>query len=122
MQTMLTMNRKLRRDLGLLAGFVDLYCRRRHKDAPKVRMRLPGYDLKSASGREPNLCPECRRLLGHAVVKRARCPLDPKPECRHCPTHCYRPRYRAGMREVMRYSGWRLVLSGRLDYLRHLLF
>jgi len=41
--------------------------------------------------------------------------------CKHCPEHCYAPRYRAQIREVMRYSGPRLVLRGRLDYLWHLL-
>ena len=55
-------------------------------------------------------------------MKRSRCPLDPKPACKHCPVHCYHPTYRQNIREVMRYSGRRLVLSGRLDMLYHLLF
>jgi hypothetical protein len=48
--------------------------------------------------------------------------MDPKPACKHCPQHCYAPRYRDEIREVMRYSGRKLVMSGRVDYLVHLLF
>ena len=63
------------------------------------------------------LCPACRKLLAHAFVQRSHCPLDPKPACKKCPTHCYAPKYRAQIREVMKYSGRRLGLRGRLDYL-----
>jgi hypothetical protein len=48
--------------------------------------------------------------------------MDPKPMCKHCPSHCYRPSYRARIREVMKFSGRKMVLSGRLDFLLHLLF
>jgi hypothetical protein len=48
--------------------------------------------------------------------------MDPKPACKHCPSHCYHPDYRKRIREVMRYSGRNMVLGGRLDYLYHLLF
>jgi hypothetical protein len=34
----------------------------------------------------------------------------------------YHPQYWQRIREVMKYSGRKLVLSGRLDYLYHLLF
>jgi hypothetical protein len=38
-------------------------------------------------------------------MMRVYCPLEPKPKCRRCPEHCYRPRFKEGMEEVMRYSG-----------------
>jgi len=68
------------------------------------------------------LCPECTRLLAHAWTKRSTCPLHPKPACKHCPTHCYHPTYRKQISRVMRESGKRLVLHGRLDYIFKLLF
>ncbi|NLX20763.1 MAG: hypothetical protein GXY55_03705 [Phycisphaerae bacterium] len=48
--------------------------------------------------------------------------MNPKPMCKHCPKHCYHPRYRQAMREIMRYSGRGMVLSGQFDYLFHLFF
>jgi len=114
--------RKLQRDLKVLVSFVTLYCRGLHRDAEKLPFALDRYPLPPGNTRPPRLCAECRKLLAHAIVKRTHCPLDPKPACKKCPVHCYSPAYRAKMREVMRYSGRKLVLSGRLDYLWHLLF
>lgn len=114
--------RKLRKDLRLLATFVRVCCEGQHRDVPKEPFALRGYDATVLGRRPPVLCAGCRKLLAHAFVKRTACPLDPKPMCKHCPQHCYAPAYRARMRAVMRYSGRRLVLSGRLHYLLHLLF
>jgi len=83
---------------------------------------LKDHDVEALTGRPVALCDECTRLILHAFVKRTHCPLSPKPACRHCPDHCYHPTYRRAIQEVMRYSGRKLVLSGRLDYLFHLLF
>jgi len=115
-------DKKLRRDLKTLVKFIQVYCRHRHGDADKSAAKVKGYDLKSIAGKEPVLCSDCAKLLAHALVKRSRCPLDPKPACAQCPEHCYHPTYRAQIREVMKFSGRKLVLSGRLDYLYHLLF
>lgn len=115
-------DRELKRDLKTLALFIDLYCRYRHRGSERREVELKTHDVPSIVGRDVVLCPECRKLLAHAFVKRSTCPMDPKPMCKHCPEHCYHPRYRAAIREVMRYSGRRLVMSGRLDYLFHLLF
>ena len=114
--------RKLRRDLRTLVKFVEVYCRNLHEHAPKADARLKVPDLDALSDRAMDLCPACSKLLAHAFVKRVRCPLDPKPTCKHCPSHCYQPRYREAMRSVMKYSGRRLVLCGRFDYLWHLFF
>ena len=45
-----------------------------------------------------------------------------KPACRNCPQHCYHPHWRKRIKEVMRFSGAKLLLTGRLDYLFHILF
>jgi hypothetical protein len=113
---------KLRRDLKVLISFITLYCRGLHRDAGKAPFELARYPVPWGKTDPPQLCAECRKLLAHAIVKRTHCPLDPKPACKKCPVQCYSPAYRAKMREVMRYSGRKLVLTGRLDYLWHLLF
>jgi hypothetical protein len=109
------------RDLRTLARFVTLYCRRRHRDREKRPVHLRTIDVAGVWGRPVPLCTACGKLLAHAFTKRAACPLDPKPTCKRCSQHCYAPAYRAQIQEVMRFAGPRLVLSGRLDYLLHLL-
>lgn len=116
------MDKELKRDLATLARFVEVFCTHRHPDAPKTPALLKGHDVEAIAGRPVPLCRDCTRLLTHAFVKRSTCPLDPKPACKQCPEHCYHPDYRQRIREVMKYSGRKLVLSGRLDYLYHLLF
>jgi len=108
-------------DMKTLARFVDVYCRAHHADAVQSPVRLKGFDLDAIAGKPLALCPQCSKLLSHAFVKRSVCPMDPKPACKHCPNHCYHPTYRRQIREVMKDSGRRLVLHGRLDYLLHLL-
>jgi len=112
----------LRRDLKTLARFIELYCDQNHKDAARQAVSLRTHDVQAIAGRSISLCAGCRNLLTHAFVKRSNCPMTPKPACKHCPTHCYHPRYRAAIKEVMRFSGRRMVLGGRLGYLIHLLF
>ncbi|HEY8665721.1 MAG TPA: nitrous oxide-stimulated promoter family protein [Tepidisphaeraceae bacterium] len=116
------MEKELRKDLRTLGLFIDLYCKYRHADAERLPVVLKTHDVKEITGRNVCLCPGCQKLLTHAFVKRSTCPMDPKPQCKHCPVHCYHPTYRAQIREVMKYSGKKMLLSGRLDYLFHLLF
>ena len=89
-----------RRDAETLASFIAVYCAGRHGGA--------------AGG---GLCAECAALLAYARERLARCPMNPKPKCKDCPVHCYRPDMRARIREVMRYAGMRAVLRGRIDWL-----
>jgi hypothetical protein len=113
---------ELYQDLKTLALFIQIYCRYKHKDAEKAVAALKTHNVSLIAGRDLLLCPECQQLLAHAFTKRSHCPMHPKPACKHCPSHCYHPSYRAQIREVMKYSGRKLLLSGRLDYLFHLLF
>jgi len=78
--------------------------------------------MEALAGREVCLCPACARLLAHAMTKRTHCPMDPKPACKHCSKHCYNPVYREQIQRIMKYSGRKLLLSGRLDYLVRMLF
>jgi hypothetical protein len=72
--------------------------------------------------RETFLCSECAEVARHAMEKRRNCPLEPKPSCKKCPVHCYGRDCRAKIREIMAFSGRRMILRGRVDYLRHYFF
>ncbi len=84
--------------LRMLQRFIAVYCRKNH--AP------PG-----------ELCAECGDLLAYARGRLEKCPLDPKPKCKHCEVHCYQPEYRDKIRKVMKFSGMHFVRRGRLDWL-----
>lgn len=91
-------------DVTVLRDFVGLYCRRKH--------RPPGGGP----------CADCQSLLDYAVERRRRCPLDPKPACRKCVSHCYREPYKTMIREVMRFSGPHRTVRRYVDRLRRLFF
>lgn len=92
-----TQQKKIGRDTALVEKFITVYCRKHHGDT--------------------GLCEECRDLLEYARERRERCPYDPKPACKDCRTHCYRPAYRERMKAVMRFSGMYFAKRGRLDWL-----
>lgn len=85
------------RDFTVLQCFVEVYCRKYH-----------GQNV---------LCEDCRDLLEYARRRLEKCPYDPKPKCKNCNTHCYKPEYRDKIKAVMRFSGMHFVKRGRLDWL-----
>lgn len=71
---------------------VTLYCRARHA--------TPG----------DRLCPQCTGFLAYVAARLERCPYGPdKPTCANCPVHCYKRAQREYAREIMRYSGPRML-------------
>ena len=109
------------KDMKVLAQFTAVYCRVHHSGP---RAPLAARDVlrgKVDLSRYP-LCESCREFLDYAIERRLRCPLDPKPTCKHCPIHCYRPGHREQVREIMRFSGKYLMKRGRLDLLWHYFF
>ncbi|HEY90705.1 MAG TPA: nitrous oxide-stimulated promoter family protein [Dehalococcoidia bacterium] len=116
-------NSKKTKDARILVDFVGVFCRENHQYESKSL--FPGEDeaMRQVAGDRPLLlCPDCRKLLYHGVVKLLQCPYDPKPMCKKCETHCYASGYREKMREVMRFSGLYMVKHGRLDMLFHYFF
>lgn len=94
---------KNQKDQHILEEFVHIHCVRQHTTS------------------EGELCADCQDLLSYAIQRLQQCPLDPKPACKYCEIHCYKPVHREKIREVMRYSGKRLILHGRLDLFWHYL-
>jgi hypothetical protein len=105
-------------DLKILARFIELFCHAKHNSTVTDAVPVPEI-LQSKGKRRLVLCQDCAGLLEHGMRKRAFCPLNPKPACKNCRIHCYTPEYRQKIREIMAYSGKKMVLRGRLDYLWH---
>jgi hypothetical protein len=108
-------------DLKVLASFIQLYCHARHDRKVVGEESMPEF-LHSRHTDRNRLCADCASLLDHGIKKRALCPLHPKPSCKSCHIHCYTPEYRQKIREIMAYSGKRMIMRGRLDYLFHYWF
>jgi len=109
------------KDLRLLARFIACWCQVHHSPAGRKPIDAAAALAPLALG-DACLCTECRELLSYAVTRRRACPLDPKPTCKDCPIHCYKPERRAEIRKIMRFSGRHLILRGRLDLLWHYFF
>lgn len=91
----------IERERATLEAMVRLYCRGVHGTAG-----------------EP--CPGCRDLIAYAERRLQKCPFhDEKPPCADCPIHCYQPKLREQVREVMRYAGPRMMLHHPFFALRH---
>ncbi len=114
---------KKARDIKVLAGFISIFCREKHRAAEKDVFDVRDERLRRVLQKENlALCADCRKLLHHGIAKLMLCPYDPKPMCKKCETHCYAPGYRERVREVMRFSGAYLIKHGRLDLLIHYKF
>ena len=82
---------KRRREKETVALMIGIYCRKKH-------------------GTKKGLCPRCRELLDYAAARSDRCPfMETKTFCSNCKVHCYRPDMRARIKEVMRFSGPRMI-------------
>ena len=114
---MKTMTKLQKKDIKLIGKFVEVYCDGKHGGAERAPLTLP-EELG-----ERSLCPECTAFLQYAITRRQKCPLEAeKPTCKHCRTHCYAKQQLAKVKEIMAYSGKKLMLRGRLDYIWHYFF
>jgi len=72
-------------------------------------------------GQEDSLCEDCKRLEDYAHHRLERCKFgERKPACEKCTVHCYKPEYREKIREVMRFSGQRMLFFHPVDAVKHL--
>ncbi len=93
---------RIEREKHVIAKMVGIYCH--HKEGNET------------------LCDECSELLEYARHRLSRCPHgNAKPTCRKCTIHCYKPEMREKMRQIMRYSGPRMLIYSPLTALIHLI-
>lgn len=91
----------------------------REKRTVELMIRL--YCRKKEGNFE--LCKECAALIDYSHRRLAACGYgDGKASCNHCPKHCYKPEMRNRIREVMRFSGSRMLFYSPIEVLRHLFF
>lgn len=90
----------------------------REKQVVEIMIRLYCRHHHSAQ----SLCPDCASLLPYAHKRLDRCKFGQnKGTCRKCPVHCYSPMMAARIRDVMRWSGPRMLLHHPFIAIQHLL-
>ncbi|MGH9760446.1 MAG: nitrous oxide-stimulated promoter family protein [Blastocatellia bacterium] len=58
----------------------------------------------------PRLCGSCQELLDYAFLRLSKCPFgETKPTCVKCVVHCYKAVMRERVKEMMRYSGPKMI-------------
>ena len=93
---------KREREKRMVSQMIELHCRKRHGSRPG------------------ELCPACAELADYARQRSDRCPfMEAKTFCSNCQVHCYRPEMREKIREVMRFSGPRMIFRHPVAAVRH---
>lgn len=81
-----------------------------------------GIACRDRHGSSGALCADCAALLDYATRRLGACPYGPaKPTCSNCRIHCYAPREREQVRDLMRYAGPRMLRTHPILALRHVL-
>ena len=94
---------KREREKQMVSQMIALYCRKKH-------------------GGRKQLCPECAELDAYAQLRSEKCPfMETKTFCSNCKVHCYKPEMRERIREVMRFSGPRMLFHHPVAAIRHVI-
>ena len=89
------------REQQTIRAMLTIWCRDRH-------------------GTHGELCAQCQDLIAYTNKRLAGCPYGAeKPTCTNCQIHCYGPREREHVREVMRYAGPRMLWRHPLLAIMH---
>ncbi len=76
---------------------------------------------RAQHGSKNDLCPACQKLVIYAEHRLIHCPFqNKKPTCGNCTVHCYKKDMRHHAREVMRYSGPRMIWHHPIMALAHI--
>ena len=80
------------------------------------------FYCKKKHGGKHTLCVACSDLDTYAKQRSDKCPyMETKTFCSNCKVHCYKLAMREKIREVMRFSGPRMLLSHPVIAIRHAL-
>ena len=81
------------------------------KDVETIRIMTEIYCHAHHNTKE-GLCPECEEFYLYSVKRLACCPFgEKKPVCAKCKIHCYGKGYKERAKEIMAFSGPKLLLK-----------
>lgn len=77
---------------------------------------------KDKHGTSHALCSSCAELNNYAQRKLTKCIFgEDKPTCQNCKAHCYSSEMRERIKEIMKYSGPRMLLHNPILATKHLI-
>lgn len=93
----------------LIPVMIGMYCKGNHKEERK-KLNLKGNDV----------CPDCKLLTEYALFRLEKCPFKVnKKFCSFCKIHCYKEDMKVKIKDVMRYSGPRMLFSHPIFAISH---
>lgn len=93
------------KEIRVVYGMIALYCHKNHH-----------------KNHNDDLCGDCEKLYEYAKIRTENCPfMRTKTFCNQCAVHCYAPAMRVRIKEVMRYSGPRMMLYHPLLCMWHVI-
>ena len=96
-----TTQQKREQEKLLVSQMIRYYCRKKHHT-------------------KQGLCDQCAQLDTYARNRSEHCPfMENKTFCSNCKVHCYKPEMREKIRQVMRFSGPRMLLRHPVMVIRH---
>ena len=91
------------------------------KDVETIRIMTEIYCHAHHNTKE-GLCPECEEFYLYSVKRLACCPFgEKKPVCAKCKIHCYGKGYKERAKEIMAFSGPKLLLKHPILSMRHVM-
>lgn len=83
---------------------------RRKRELKTIRIMVQLYCQHHHDSKNGIICEECMSLLNYATRRLERCIFgDAKPACSLCVVHCYKREKREHIRDIMRWSGPRMM-------------
>ena len=93
---------------------------KREREKETVSLMIAIYCRKNHGGKD--LCPDCAALEAYARQRSDKCPfMETKTFCSNCKVHCYKKDMREKIREVMRFSGPRMIFYHPVMAIRHVI-
>ena len=90
----------------------------REKKLVPVMIRKYCHSKHGTKGEE--LCVECKALTEYALFRLEKCPFKVNKQfCSFCKIHCYKPEMRQKIKDVMKWSGPRMILTHPVFAFKH---
>ena len=95
-------NKKREQEKKVVSLMIAIYCRKKHGSK--------------------SLCPDCAALDAYARMRSDKCPfMETKTFCSNCKVHCYNQEMGEKIRQVMRFSGPRMIFHHPVMAVRHVI-
>lgn len=96
---------RIEREKRVIKLMIEIYCHKQHRH------------------KSQGLCEECQALLEYAHKRLSFCKFgDEKTTCKKCPIHCYKKDMKQKVKNVMKFSGPRVLIYAPIEFFRHIFY